>query len=132
MEIAWWFAPSGDQFRITGHAYVFGRPDHPTSVSFLKEHASRLAPPAFAKDKKGDEEFNWEDERRRIFEKISPPIRASFVRPIPGTPLKAGERGDDSKDGGKEDYEPKDWPAELEMDGDKKLLEESYSNFALT
>lgn len=126
-EIAWWFAPSGDQFRITGRAYVVGPPDHSYTKTFLSEHGKRLAPPGL------NEEFNWEDERRRIYEKISPPIRASFARPIPGTPLKQSERKNGSA--GKEeegDYEPKDWPEELKMDGDEKLLKLSYSNFALT
>lgn len=123
-ELAWWFAPSGDQFRITGRAYILGRPDHPATSTFLSEHGKRLAPPGL----QGDGEFNWEDERKRIYEKISPPIRASFARPIPGTPLKESER----KEGGGGDYNPNDWPAELKMDGDKKLLEESYHNFALT
>ena len=119
MEIAWWFAPTGDQYRITGNAFIIGKPGDETAQSFA-EHAKRLAPSGI----KG--EFNWEDERRRIFEKCSPPIKASFVRPIPGTPLKADERGDKS---GK-DYNPHDWPLELK-DGDEELLEKSLSNFAL-
>lgn len=123
-ELAWWFAPSGDQFRIKGRAYVLGRPDHPTTKTFLSEHGQRLAPPGLQKD----DEFNWEDERKRIFEKISPPIRASFLRPIPGTPLKESER----KDGGGGDYDPSTWPEELKMDGDEKSLKESFANFALT
>lgn len=124
-ELAWWFAPSGDQFRITGRAYVLGGPDHPTYKAFLSEHGKRLAPPSLQKDG----EFNWEDERRRIFEKISPPIRASFIRPIPGTPIKKSERENDNGDG---DYDPSAWPEELKMDGDEKLIKESYANFALT
>lgn len=126
-EIAWWFAPSGDQFRITGRAYVLGRPDHPTTKAFLEENGARLAPPSFESGQ--EKSFNWEDERKRIFEKISPPIRASFARPIPGTPLKASDRKGDN-DG--KDYEPKEWPKELKMDDDKELVEKSFSNFALT
>lgn len=132
-ELAWWFAPSGDQFRIKGRAYVLGRPDHEITKTFLSENAKRLSPPSFLKDK--GEEFNWEDERRRIFEKISPPIRASFVRPIPGTPLKQSDRNDKHQGGsgkGEGDYDPKSWPEELKMDGDKDLIEKSYANFALT
>lgn len=127
-ELAWWFAPSGDQFRIKGRAYVLGRPDHPTTPAFLAEHGRRLAPPALQKEG----EFNWEDERRRIYEKISPTIRASFARPIPGTPLKQSQRagGSGGKDDG--DYDPQSWPEELKMDGDKAHLDKSYANFALT
>lgn len=122
IEIAWWFAPSGDQFRITGHAYVYGRPDHPLSQLFLQHHAKRLAPPG------NRDNFNWEDERKRIFDKISPPIRASFARPIPGTPLKASERND----GTDEDYNPNDWPEAVKPDDDKDLVAKCYNNFALT
>lgn len=122
IEIAWWFAPSGDQFRITGDAYLVPRPDHPEAKRFQDEgHAARLAPPALK------DQFKWEDERKRIFDKISPAIRASFVRPIPGTPMKASDRGEQ---GGK-DYKYDDFPLELKMDGDKQLVEESFSNFAL-
>ena len=32
-------------------------------------------------------DFNWEDERVRQFRKLSPELRASFVRPVPGTKL---------------------------------------------
>lgn len=123
-ELAWWFAPSGDQFRITGRAYILGPPNHSTTSSFLSEHGKRLSPPGI------QGEFNWEDERRRIYEKISPPIRASFARPIPGTPLKESERKESGS--GEGDYNPEEWPAELEMDGDKALIEKSYANFALT
>jgi len=123
IEIAWWFAPSGDQFRITGDAYLVPKPDHPEAKQFHDEgHAARLAPPALK------DQFKWEDERLRIFDKISPAIRASFVRPIPGTPMKASDRGEE---GGK-DYKYDDFPLELKMDGDKKLVDEALSNFALT
>jgi hypothetical protein len=121
MELAWWFAPSGDQFRITGTAFLVGRPDHEVTKSFNEQHAKRLAPVGIQGD------FNWEDERKRIYDKISPPIRASFARPIPGTALKASERGEPNG----EDYNPQDWPLELKTDGDKALLEKSFSNFAL-
>lgn len=121
VEIAWWFAPTGDQYRITGRAFILPRPDHPLHKQF-QEHAKRLAPPMT----KTKEEFDWESERRRIFEKLSPAIRASFCRPIPGTPLAAKDR----QDGGK-DYDPNDWPVELKMDGDKELIEQSLSNFSL-
>lgn len=124
VEIAWWFAPSGDQFRITGDAYLVPGPAHPEHGAFASNgHARRLAPPAL----KDDGKFDWEQERYRIFEKISPAIRASFVRPIPGTPMKAADRGEK---GGK-DYKYDDFPLELKMDGDKALLDESLKNFAL-
>lgn len=41
--------------------------------------------------------------------------------------MKASDRGEQ---GGK-DYKYDDFPLELKMDGDKKLVEESFSNFAL-
>jgi len=121
MELVWWFSPTGDQYRITGRAYILPRPDHEL-YSVFAEHARRLSPP---KTKAGGD-FDWEAERYRIFEKLSPPIRASFLRPIPGTPLSSQDR----KDGG-EDYDPNDWPKELTMDGDKKLIDKALSNFAL-
>lgn len=131
VEIAWWFAPTGDQYRIKGRAFILPRPDHPLYEKFTP-HAKRLSPRK--NQERGD--FDWEQERRRIFEKLSPTIRASFCRPVPGTPLSARDRkgnGHGGDDGDKEtrDYDPNEWPAELKMDGDKNLIDKSLHNFAL-
>lgn len=35
----------------------------------------------------GSIEFDWEQERKRIFEKVSPELQASFLRSMPGEAL---------------------------------------------
>ena len=121
IEIAWWFAPSGDQYRITGRAFIYGHPSNPISKSFIDNHAKRLSPPKLVG------KFNWEDERKRIFEKCSPGIKASFYRPAPGTPLKGnGKNG--------KDIDMNEFPTELKDEDMNKegVRERCMENFALT
>jgi len=67
-EIAWWLEPVKHQYRIQASAFILPPPGHRLLAKFP---AARLAP---------YEGFDWEAERQRIFSKMSPPLRASFVR----------------------------------------------------
>lgn len=112
IELAWWLAPTMQQFRIRGRAFILPSPSHPLLPQFP---AQQLAPTSAP--------FNWEDERVRIFRKMAPPLRASFVRPTPGTPL----------DG----IDPKSFPAtlctdlEAKTEEEKKLVKEALQHLAL-
>ncbi|SCV71240.1 BQ2448_2828 [Microbotryum intermedium] len=88
-SLAWWHLPTMTQFRIRSQAYPVKPPSrgNPTSAQIL----DRLSPV---------ENFDWEAERIRIFHKMSPELRASFVRPVPGSRLVDKE-------------EAKEWPKEL-------------------
>jgi hypothetical protein len=112
VEIAWWLLPVGEQFRIKGRAYVVPPPSHPLPTSSYPP--KRTAPPVSA-DINDGKPFDWQQERLRIFEKLSPALKASFGRPPPSRP---------------HDDDPETWPRELE-DGDDKLKELSLSRFAL-
>lgn len=89
--------PTKTQFRITANAFILPPPNHPLHSKFPAE---RLAPCA---------DFSWEAERLRIWRKMSADLRASFLRPVPGTKLKV---------------DPHQWPETLPNDLDAKTDEE--------
>ncbi|KAI5479021.1 hypothetical protein MNV49_004303 [Pseudohyphozyma bogoriensis] len=120
VEIAWWLSVTQHQFRVRSKAWILPSPEHSLANAFP---STTLAPASLP-------EFDWEQERLRIFRKMSPELRASFCRPIPGTPLKGTGPG-----GG--DVDPNDFPKELPSDleakteEEKKLVKEALENFAL-
>lgn len=111
VELAWWFLPVGEQFRIRGRAFIVDPSKSTSSPGFPPE---RCAPPTPQEVNKG-KPFDWEQERLRIYEKLSPVLKASFGRPAPSQPT---------------DEDPETWPKELE-EGDKELKELALSRFAL-
>ncbi|PWN40991.1 hypothetical protein IE81DRAFT_331268 [Ceraceosorus guamensis] len=128
-QIAWWHDPSKLQFRITGTLHLVPHANHPT----LRPLPSEAAPPKIS-----GQSWDWQQERKRIFEKLSPSLLASFARPTPGSDHPQGNsRGDGPGEGeGKGDASP--WPLELPKptdegitDEQEKLLEKSNENFAL-
>lgn len=70
------------------------------------------------------EGFDWEQERRAMFNKIGPYMRATWCRPTPGTPLNSYDDG-------------LEWPEELPMldesrnEKEKRDVEMAFGNFAL-
>lgn len=129
-EIAWWIESTQLQFRISGTVHVLPTKGHALRSLFPFE---RLSPPR-APDASSTEPFDWDGERTRIFNKLSPGLLASFCRPIPGSPHPNANQLSSAK--------PKDdtnspWPLELpqpgkeENDEQKRQLEESEKNFAL-
>lgn len=130
-EIAWWIESTQMQFRISGTVHVLPTPQHPLRSLFPFE---RLSPPRASDASHADERFDWDGERKRIFEKLSPGLLASFCRPIPGSPHPNAHQLHTAK--------PKDstnspWPLELpppgkeENDQQRQQLAESERNFAL-
>ncbi|BGP14601.1 hypothetical protein JCM10213_001948 [Rhodosporidiobolus nylandii] len=112
VELAWWLSATQHQFRVLGSAYILPSPSFdPAGFPFP---AAKLAP---------YKDFSWEDERVRQFRKLSPELRASFYRPVPGTPLKDW--------GGKMEDLPAELPEEGENEEQKKQVEQALKNFAL-
>ncbi|GAA96545.1 uncharacterized protein L969DRAFT_88145 [Mixia osmundae IAM 14324] len=114
VEIAWWFEPTGEQFRIQGRAYIVSPPGHANAHKGFP--AAQLAPSSAGSLKA--ENFDWESERQRIYRKLSPPLKASFIRPTPGTPL-------DGK------IDPKDFPTTVDYDEEPELVKKALETFAL-
>ncbi|GAA5824749.1 hypothetical protein JCM3770_007143 [Rhodotorula araucariae] len=117
VEIAWWLAATQHQFRLVGRAHVLPSPALATSAAFPFP-ADQLAPYAPG--------FSWEAERARQFRRLSPELRASFCRPVPGTPL--------SQWAGSLDDLPAtlpEWADKAESDEQKRQIDEAFKNFAL-
>ncbi|EJU02669.1 hypothetical protein DACRYDRAFT_106733 [Dacryopinax primogenitus] len=113
VELAWWFPEPMVQFRITANAYILPTPTHPLASSFP---AARLSP---------SPDFDWEEERFNTYKnKMGASLRASFLRPIPGTPI-------DNYDVGK------DWPAKIPApgeettDAEREQTRNALANFSL-
>jgi len=72
-------------------------------------------------------QFDWESERLRIFRKMSPGLRASFCRPIPGTPLASTDPPIDPA------QFPTSLPSDLDAttDEEKRLVGEALQAFSL-
>lgn len=136
VELAWWLPGPQAQLRITGEAFVYSAPDFELTPSdaerldasesnavlkqartlhaaFTKSSESRLVP----------KDFDWEKERLERFDAMSGRMRASWVRPAPGTRLRPDE-------------DPKTWPESLPKLGDaqdeeKESVRAALRNFAL-
>jgi len=113
-EIAWWLEPVKMQFRIKGHAFLFGPSNNDNFPS------KRLSPSHPSKSSSSSS-FSWEDERVRIYDKHSPTLKASFLRPTPGTPMH-------KVDGGGAKLE--DYPQELKED-QKDEMKKALERFAI-
>ncbi|KWU42125.1 hypothetical protein RHOSPDRAFT_36324 [Rhodotorula sp. JG-1b] len=130
VELAWWMAATQHQFRIVGRAYILPSAAFPTHEGTEKAISSgteqQLSFPFPRKQLSPYEGFNWEDERVRQFRKMSPELRASFYRPVPGTKLT-------DTDVKMEDL-PQTLPEgieEAETEEQKKQVEQALKNFAL-
>lgn len=120
------------QLRLTGLYHLLPTASHPVAKSFPGD---RLAPP---RADSGRGKFDWAQERRRHWEKLSPSLLASFVRPTPSgrhpndDQFEAFGKGDGAAEGeNSRDETNHPWPAELptpdkaETEEQKKQLEES-------
>ncbi|PRQ73168.1 hypothetical protein AAT19DRAFT_15921 [Rhodotorula toruloides] len=131
IELAWWLAATQHQFRIVGRAYILPSPSfssHPPSASSSASDPtlSSFSFPFLGAKLEPYEGFNWEHERVRQFRRMSPELRASFYRPVPGTTLE--------KWGRKMEELPQTLPESVEQaenDEQKKQVEEAMKNFAL-
>ncbi|TNY22753.1 pyridoxamine 5'-phosphate oxidase-domain-containing protein [Rhodotorula diobovata] len=120
VEIAWWLAATQHQFRLLGRAYVLPSP------SFSSPSSSAPSFPFPAEALAPTPSFNWEAERVRQFRKLSPELRASFCRPVPGSSVREW--------GGRLEDLPVTLPEgvdEAEGDEQKKQVEQALENFAL-
>ena len=139
-EICWWMEHKQLQFRIAGTLHLIPRKDHPAFSTF---DGKRLAPPINSEASSPSTEFDWANERKRIFEKLSPELLASFTRPMPGGAHPQEAQLNDAKGPGEGEVEDaknekeSPWPMQLpqpgkeENDEQKQLLAEAEKNFAL-
>ena len=117
VEIAYWTPSTQEQFRILGRASIVSARDrgpHPP-----------LPMTGVVYDALAKEGFDWEAKRVEVFDGMSGHMKATWCRPVPGTPLVGGED------------EMKKWPVTLPKlgeatnEGEKRQLAVALSNFAL-
>ncbi|KAG8219316.1 hypothetical protein J3R82DRAFT_197 [Butyriboletus roseoflavus] len=116
VEVVYWVPSTVEQFRISGRASIVPDPNYrrayPARDGFVYEELEK-------------EGFDWEAKRVEMFDRMSGHMKATWCRPVPGTPLKGGEE------------EMKKWPVKLpklgeaENEEDEKNLMRALSNFAL-
>ena len=97
-ELAWWIEGTQQQYRITADVYLVPNPEHPLCSQF--EHAL-----SHSQDGTGLALFrddDWESQRLQMFKSRSAHMKASWCRPVPGSPLKGGQE------------EAKNWPEIVE------------------
>lgn len=121
-EIAWWIEDSGEQYRITAKTYILPKPGHPLHEQFPFERLGESSNESIE-----DSRQWWEKARINVFDnQLGGALRASFCRPIPGSPLPGGY---DSA---------KQWPEKLPRtneaeEGSKEAVQiiEALNNFSL-
>ncbi|THU96869.1 hypothetical protein K435DRAFT_965746 [Dendrothele bispora CBS 962.96] len=150
LELAWWFEGSQEQFRISGVGCIVPSPN----VEEYREHHEQFR--RFVQSTKsgtltssgglaalarldsgsgsggGDEDsrsggFDWEQKRIQVFKTMSKYMKASWCRPVPGSPLIGGE--DEAKKWPETVEEPKEGDENYEQK--KKNWETALRNFAL-
>ncbi|KAJ3128057.1 hypothetical protein HK098_005269 [Nowakowskiella sp. JEL0407] len=70
-EICWYFPETREQFRLSGTLHLVAQPQ----TSLISNHLPLWAP----------RDIPWEDERQRLWRKISPELRATFAGGTPGS-----------------------------------------------
>ncbi|KAG2022588.1 hypothetical protein CC2G_000325 [Coprinopsis cinerea AmutBmut pab1-1] len=140
VEVAWWIEGRQQQFRIRGKAVIIGSPGDPRNGSFAHWRDVVRGAQSPGSDAANDGQstgylglksltlspsFDWEQQRISSFKAMSAHMKASWCRPVPGTPLEGGQE------------EAKKWPVRLEeltpdsSDEDKKNWQVALNNFAL-
>lgn len=120
--VAWLF-PSLVQVRLEGRMILYPSPiPFPDPPSTTPEEDAKTLAESFPKDAPEADPQWWERKRKELWEGLSPELRASFCRPMPGAELK-----DD----------PNNWIEELPADSDgadektKEALARAWENFAV-
>ncbi|KAL5519422.1 hypothetical protein ACEPAH_1105 [Sanghuangporus vaninii] len=130
VELAWWLPKAQAQIRILGNAYVRPSPDfHLIGADSISgedkrtiENAVAKLQSAFPAKELGGEGFDWEKERIKRFDATGAHMRASWVRPVPGSRL---------SDSGDAKEFPETLPKSDEAGDKKELVATALKNFAL-
>ena len=115
-EAVYWTPSTQEQFRILGRASI---------VPMVGYKGPYPAPKGVVYEALGKEGFDWEAKRVATFDAMSGHLKATWCRPVPGTPLVGGEE------------EMKKWPktlpkwGEAKTEEEKRELETALANFAL-
>ncbi|KAG9101758.1 hypothetical protein FRC07_010279, partial [Ceratobasidium sp. 392] len=122
-EAAWWIAPASVQFRIGARTHILPAPSHKSHSNFPFQLLSS-AGGGDSGPESPETTADWEKFRIKTFNALPDFLRASFVRPVPGSVLVNQE-------------DAKAWPSSLpesdktQSEEDKKHIKEALENFAL-
>ncbi|KAF8131548.1 pyridoxamine 5'-phosphate oxidase-domain-containing protein [Boletus edulis] len=114
IEAVYWTPSTQEQFRVLGRASIVPAPGYSRPYP---------APKGVVYDALLKEGFDWEEKRVAVFDAMSGSMKATWCRPVPGTPL--------------DEDEMKKWPKRLPKVGEagseaeKRLLGVALGNFAL-
>jgi len=114
-EICWWIPPTNEQFRISAVTYIIAAPQYAFVTSVGPGMQAVI----------GESAFDWEKKRREVFESLPAPIKASYLRPPPGSAIEAGGEADKTSVGTVRKLE------EAQSEEDKKNWEKALNNFTL-
>jgi len=116
VEAVFWTPSTLQQFRILGRASI---------VPEVGYSGGYPAPRGVVYGALDEEGFDWEAKRVATFDRMSGRMKATWCRPVPGTPLRGGEE------------EMKKWPetlpklGEARDEGERENLAKALGNFAL-
>lgn len=86
VELCWWTDPTKEQFRISGRIFVIPSPSHPEYAEIIQklEGGGKTLRALEA------EGIDWETKRKAAFDSMSAHMKASWIRPTPGSTLEGG------------------------------------------
>ncbi|KAI6015632.1 pyridoxamine 5'-phosphate oxidase-domain-containing protein [Pisolithus marmoratus] len=120
VEVVFWTEPTLEQFRISGRVYFVPSPSYAGTYPHIPSPGYSILFDALRQ-----QNFDWEQTRLSTFNHLNGHMRASWCRPVPGTPMKGGY--DDALEW------PESLPAlgEAKDEEEEKNVEEALKNFAL-
>lgn len=114
VEAHFWIQATNEEFRVSGRAAIYPSPG-------LKE-TKGIEGVGEVYDAFRSQGWDWEDERRKQFDSVGAHMRASWCRPVPGSPMSSYS-------------DAEKWPVKVAKPGedgyDAKNYEEARGNFAL-
>jgi hypothetical protein len=114
VEAHFWIRATNEQFRVSGRMAIYPSPD-------FKE-TKGIEGMGEVYDAFRSQGWNWEDVRRKQFDNVGALMRATWCRPVPGSPMNSYS-------------DAEKWPVEVAKPGeegyDAKNYEEALGNFAL-
>ncbi|KAG2153566.1 pyridoxamine 5'-phosphate oxidase-domain-containing protein [Suillus bovinus] len=114
VEALFWIKATNEQFRVSGRAAIYPSPE-------LQENKG-IEGVGEVYDAFRSQGWDWERERQRQFDNVGAHMRASWCRPVPGSPMESYS-------------DAEKWPVKVAKPGeegyDAKNYEQARGNFAL-
>lgn len=125
VHVVHWIEGTQEQFRFASRAVIVPSPHHALYQHFLNDIAKQRKRRSSGITALIDSGFDWEKQRIDTFKSLSGHLKATWCRPVSGSPLIGGEE------------EVRKWPVKLEEPGadsdeeSKRNWETALMNFTL-